>query len=149
MWLLRETTSTTSLLWKNGQKKSNVVSLWLPYNFNGNKTILFLIRLYFGQFCYSLHKSEPSDISVVLTLVAPSTIKSPIAVGLASFPIRTLHVFAPKACVRSSTRIQAWVGVFLREERWVGPELVSLEGQEGLRRLRDEGWTMNNDETDG
>ena len=56
------------------------------------------------------------NTSVVLTLVATSAIKHPVAVGLAPFSIWALHVIPAEGCVRCSGCILAGVSVVLGEQ---------------------------------
>lgn len=55
-------------------------------------------------------------ISVVLTLVATSTVKSPITVGLAPSSSWALHIVPTKGGIRGSSSVLAGIRVFLGEE---------------------------------
>ena len=91
--------------------------------------------------------TPPKNISVVLTLVAAGAVEGPVAVGLAPCSSsRALHVVSTEGGVRGSGCVLAGVRVLLGEEGRVGPQLVPLEGKEGLarllgRRVSDRGWT--------
>lgn len=84
-------------------------------------------------------RAFPLIVLVVLTLVAAGAVKGPLTVGLAPSSARALQVVPSEGGVRGSGCILAGVRVILREEGWVGPQLIPLEGQEGLARLEDEG----------
>lgn len=76
-----------------------------------------------------------SGISVVLTLVASAAVEGRVVVGLAPSAAGALQVVPSEGRVGRSGYVLAGIGVVLGEEGGVGPQLVSLEGEERLARL--------------